>query len=165
MDVTEVALRLGVRVLRKPLPRGILGVTNTSAEVAIATGLQAQDARFVLAHELGHVLARRNEAGMMRSREEECFADAFARELLLPANLLLAEEIERITALSQEYDVWPEVTALQFANIGRLPDIMRNQAGGVLCVHCGSRTGLTSCTCLRFRQRPDLPLPMAPMAA
>jgi Zn-dependent peptidase ImmA (M78 family) len=166
VELDVVLAREGVRVTRHRLPSMIQGITESATRVVIAQGLNETIERYVLAHELGHVLVRRGAGPPLQRRHaEECFADAFARELLLPAHLLNDRSTEEATQISTDYDVILDLVNLQFATLGVLPEIMRGDSGAVLCIHCGNRVGLSSCPCLRFRQRPDLPIPAAPQAA
>lgn len=84
VDPHLVASSLGVRVEPRLMPAAVLGATPSGARVVINEALDEPVRRFVLAHELAHVLVKRGRAKFADARTEERFADAFADALLLP---------------------------------------------------------------------------------
>lgn len=155
-DLEAVALRLGVRVRTQLISESIQGLTVSRDEIILHRGLTETERRYVLAHELGHVLVRRGRLTFRNRRAEECFADAFARELLLPAGDVLQRRDSTIPTLCRRYGVSRSVAALQMAEAGLAPSLMRDRDGSVLCVSCGDRQSMSECACLRYRQNPTL---------
>lgn len=90
VDPAIVASSLGVRVETRLMPASVLGATPSGARVVINEALDEPRRRFVLAHELAHVLVKRGRAQFADPRTEERFADAFADALLLPARAAAA---------------------------------------------------------------------------
>lgn len=155
-DPGAVASRLGVRVRTQALGNTLQGLTVSEDEVILQRGLAETQRRYVLAHELAHILVRRGKLSFRSRRAEECFADAFARELLLPAGDIRHGSKWRASALCKRYGVSQEVVALQMAEVGLAPKLMRDRDGSVLCVSCGHRQAMSDCPCLRYRQNPAL---------
>jgi Zn-dependent peptidase ImmA (M78 family) len=150
-----VANCLGVSVRLERLDHPLLGLTVSEHEVVIHKGLRPAPRRFVVAHEIGHVLVRR---GVLPNghRDEERIADAFARELLVPAASLGPDV--NITSFAQSRGVEPVVVVAQLATAGHLPPLVRF-CGAVVCARCGDRSHDLRCDCTLYRQRPNLHLP------
>jgi pyruvate/2-oxoglutarate dehydrogenase complex dihydrolipoamide dehydrogenase (E3) component len=89
VEPAVVASALGVRVELRSMHRSVLGATPSDSRVVINEGLEDTQRRFVLAHELAHVLVKRGVAPV-DSRNEERFADTFAEALLVPNAALVA---------------------------------------------------------------------------
>lgn len=157
VDPCQVAERLGVRVRPGRLSGGVEGWTVSSKEVVLSRSLRGNARRYVLAHELGHVLVSRGELEFRCRRSEECFADAFARELLVPAAALDEASMDARASLARRFQVASFVVALQLATVGAAPALMRDRSGRTLCVTCGHRASISRCQCLRYRQNPRLP--------
>lgn len=156
IDPQDVARQMGLRVRTCNLSGGVKGWTTSADEVVLQSRLGGTERRYVLAHEIGHVLVRRGALSFRCRRTEECFADAFARELLLPAVHVGSAAEGHTAQLCRRYGVPGFVVALQMARIGLAPPIMRDLRGSVLCVTCGHRVSLSECECLRYRQNPRL---------
>lgn len=163
VDLDATAERLRVRVAMVNLPGRLEGLTISCDELLVASDLNAERRRFVTAHEFAHVLVRRGSCSVTTSRDGEWFADAFARELLVPAAWVAECTSLSAVELAREAQVEERVALAQLAAVGRVPPIVR-WSGEVICGRCGHRGGLSSCPCLRFRQRRELPLP-APLAS
>lgn len=110
VDSEVVAARLGIRVEARRMAGSVLGATPSDSRIVINDALREPDRRFVLAHEIAHVLVKRGHAKFASSRVEELFADAFAAALLVPANSLAAEAVD-IDGEAQRLKVRPSVVA------------------------------------------------------
>lgn len=88
VDPGSVASALGIRIEVRPMADGVLGATPSDVRIVINDGLDEPRRRFVLAHEMAHVLVKRGHATFASPRIEERFADAFAEALLVPATAL-----------------------------------------------------------------------------
>jgi hypothetical protein len=130
------------------------GVTLAADSVVINRRLGALERRYALAHELAHAL--RLQAGHRQSAQawrEERFADAFARELLLP-RVVVRDAARPIDAemLAQEYAVDNGTVLLQAAAVGIAPRLQLSANGGaVLCADCGHRPHIPGCPCRAAR--------------
>lgn len=158
VDVDLIARSLGVTARRRLLPRPLDGLTIDKETVAVDRRLTEPRRRFVLAHELAHVLVRRGQCTWVNHAAEERFADGFSRELLVPFAELRRWVGATYSDVCQRYGVDSPVALLQLAAVGQAPPIMRHR-NRVLCVRCGDRAPRDGCHCLRFRQRSILPLP------
>jgi Zn-dependent peptidase ImmA (M78 family) len=152
LDPRWVADRLRVRVVVSDLGTSMWGVTLDRDCVAVSSRLSGVERRYAVAHELAHVLglraARRQGTGGWR---EERFADAFARELLLPREDVRAAAADGsvpVAALAGWYGVDEETVLLQAAAVG-LASPLQEPPGGtaVLCVQCGHRAHVPGCPC------------------
>jgi Zn-dependent peptidase ImmA (M78 family) len=100
VDPFVIAQALDVKVTKRPLPSDtagfILKKPNKKPEITLNSTDHLVRQRFTLAHEIGHLLQRRNddEIGYVDSRDElastgafpeEVWANQFAAELLMPA--------------------------------------------------------------------------------
>jgi Zn-dependent peptidase ImmA (M78 family) len=88
VDPTTVASTLGVVVERRSMAPSVLGATPSHVRIVINQGLTHTLERFVVAHELAHVLVKRGLVSALDQRAEEQFADTFAAALLVPAHVL-----------------------------------------------------------------------------
>lgn len=147
----EVAKALRVRVRRSSLAAPLSGLTLGDREVVVNRSLAGRDYRFTLAHELGHVLVLRGAAVSAYWQSEELFADAFARELLLPAREVRA--CSRLRDLVKQY-VLPAPEALAQIQVAGFEDpLVRDENGNIACIRCGARNRGTSCVCARRRRQ------------
>lgn len=158
LEPRDVAEWLSVRVVLSDLGTSMWGVTMSSDCVAISSRLPETERRYALAHELAHVLARRAPGPRhLTGWREERFADAFARELLMPkADVRQATGSEgRVpsAALADGYGVDEGTVLLQAAAVGLGPALQTTPDGAVLCVHCGHRAHVPGCLCRAARTR------------
>lgn len=117
VDPGIVASSLGVRVEARLMPASVLGATPSDARVVINEALDEPRRRFVLAHELAHVLVKRGRAKFVDARTEERFADAFAEALLVPARAL-ADVVDIVDA-AVLLGVAPSMVASRADRLGR----------------------------------------------
>ncbi|SMG42639.1 protein of unknown function [Marivirga sericea] len=129
IDVTEIANRLGINIIRKSLGNDLSGVLVLKGDnhsvigIDIAQGPQRE--RFTIAHELGHYILHRKLKSTFIDEKitftrgnakgiHEVEANAFAASLLMPKFLLEknilsfeSKEIgeEQIEELAKEYKV------------------------------------------------------------
>jgi Zn-dependent peptidase ImmA (M78 family) len=156
VDPWNVADRLTVRVVLSDLGASMWGVTLDKDCVVVSSRLSGAERRYALAHELAHVLGRRTaglqDAGGWR---EERFADAFAREMLLPGAEVrdAARDARRlpVARLAERYGVHEGTVLLQAAAVGLAPVVQRTPTGAVLCAHCGHRAHVPGCPCRAAR--------------
>jgi IrrE N-terminal-like domain len=149
LDIDGIAASLHLDLTRRSLGGSLRGFTLDEKRIVLDSSLYGARLSFVFAHELAHVLRQRGHFGGLTDRQEEWFADWFARELVLPRRWLS--------------DSWPdtsigclhvdaETVALQLAVLARCPALMRN-GSRVLCRTCGTRMHDRSCACVGFRRR------------
>ena len=130
-DAGRMAASLGVRVTVAPLPPSLWGMTVGHSDVTVNASLRKGDAKFALAHELGHVLLRRARSPEVGTPHEEPLCDEFARVVLtrqggtLPAWLRTWNKLVTIGA-SDDHRV-----------VGRV----------VVCGRCGPRRQEWPCRC------------------
>lgn len=148
----EAATRLGVQVAERDLGPSLFGMTRGQRAVVISTRLSAPERRFTLAHELGHILVKRGLASWVQVTWEERFADAFARELLVPSALLGKHDPSDAEVLSRRLKAPMVAVLLQFASNGMLPALSSTARGEVLCVRCGDRPYVPGCSCSHYRR-------------
>lgn len=84
VDPFAIASALGVTVELRAMPPSVLGAAPSAVRVVVNDSLEGPLQRFVVAHELAHVLVKRGHARFADPRCEERFADAFAEALLVP---------------------------------------------------------------------------------
>jgi hypothetical protein len=155
LNLDRCAQELGVSVriggLRSPLD----GLTTSDHDVAIRRGLTKTHHQFVLAHELAHVLVRRGRCSVPArgAWTEEAFADAFARELILPVAAVVSTRSDALLDMQREHGASTATLLLQMALAGSAPALMRCADGLVLCVDCGTRLGPPTCVCRKARER------------
>lgn len=159
-EIDAIGRALGVYLTEEPLAWPLLGLTLGPDRIVIKAGLEPPVRRFTIAHEYGHLLIQRRALPPVRPENEEPFCDRFARELLLPFSLVKAEPIAAIGDLAVLADVPNHVALAQLAASGKVPYIHRDESGRVVCGACGYRRGGPSCSCLRYRQRSHIPLPV-----
>lgn len=160
IDVWAIAQRLQLRPIVTDLGSTLWGCLPVIDRPVVNIRLTPKRRRFALAHELGHVMVAAGHARWVSSKDEEWFADWFARELLAPSRRLetvagsssaaptQAENSVREAASS--WDVEEEVILLQKASRGLAPAL---QIFGetVLCAACGHRGHMQSCPCRSLR--------------
>lgn len=153
VDIDECASTLGVHVRTRALRSPLLGLTSSADHVALRPGLTVNERRFVLAHELAHILIRRGQCSVPgRGRWiEEAFADSFARELLLPCADLRRVSAATLPTTPRIFGITHATLLLQLAVLGLAPSIMRLRDGLILCVKCGDRPGNPACSCRQHR--------------
>lgn len=157
VDLAEVGNRAGVRVLLSDLGPSMWGVTLAADSVVINRCLGALERRFALAHELAHVLRLRAGRCLPEPAwREERFADAFARELLLPRAVVRATASVSgaggVDDLAREYAVDRGTVLLQAAAVGLAPAVQTTDEGrAVLCADCGHRPHAPGCACRAAR--------------
>jgi hypothetical protein len=106
--------------------------------------------KWVLAHELGHVLVQRGRLPHCYE-SEEWTADWFARELLVPVSHLAALPQLSHEAAAERFDVDVAHVILQRMRLAGVtePVIYDNQ---VLCPECGHCQFLPRCSCASLRR-------------
>lgn len=153
-QVDPIARRLGIIVEERHLGTELLGLALDHERVLLNRRHLAGASRaFTFAHEVAHVMERRGRFADVPQSRREWFADAFARELLVPRGWLTGASPEEISALAGKRWVSTEVVCLQAAAIGRAPEIFRS-GSNVLCRDCGERHGLPGCRCFAARNSP-----------
>ena len=151
LDMTLVAARLDVEVVERDLGEHLLGLTLDDRRVLVHRDrrrLRGSQRLLVFAHELAHVLRRMGLFAQVSDRDEEWFADWFAREMVLPraAARRRWSEVE-LAAWHVDFDT----VALQLAALGEVPQLMRN-GRRVLCGRCGTARHRWPCECSAWRQ-------------
>lgn len=159
LDLWATASGLGIRLQRRPMAPAMRGATVLPATVVVNLRESGTGFRFTAAHEIGHVLVAAGRCRWVPQKVEEPFADAFARELLVPRAELASLARHDPSTLASAYEVEASVVLLQLAAMGLAPALMRLADGTVLCAACGEYKPRTSCRCVAHRQRPELPLP------
>jgi hypothetical protein len=150
-NLQEISRRAEVVLETQALQPGLLGLTLDSERVLLNQGLSGSLAAFTFAHELAHVYRRRGYFAGLRVREEEWFADWFAREMLLPRSWLSQSwRAQHLAALHID----SETAALQLSVLGRAPAIMRVR-NRVLCRTCGTQHHRAGCQCATIRSAPS----------
>lgn len=141
VPVERIARQLGVRVQYAPLDNDLSGMAHIREGVVIVgvNSLHAPNRqRFTLAHELGHVVLHREilednvhvDRVLLRDRDssaglyrEEIEANAFASELLMPAEFLHAmlggrqvilDDDEEISTLAKKFRVSESAMRFRF---------------------------------------------------
>lgn len=117
VDPDSVASSLGIRIEARRMADGVLGATPSDARIVINDALDEPRRRFVLAHEMAHVLVKRGRATLASPRIEERFADAFAAALLVPAMAL--GDIVDIDNSARQLGVTPAIVAARAELLGR----------------------------------------------
>lgn len=141
VPVERIARQLGVRVQYAPLDNDLSGMAHIREGVVIVgvNSLHAPNRqRFTLAHELGHVVLHRKilednvhvDRVLLRDRDssaglyrEEIEANAFASELLMPAEFLdtmlggrqvILDDDEEISTLAKKFRVSESAMRFRF---------------------------------------------------
>jgi Zn-dependent peptidase ImmA (M78 family) len=141
VPVERIARQLGVRVQYAPLDNDLSGMAHIREGVVIVgvNSLHAPNRqRFTLAHELGHVVLHREilednvhvDRVLLRDRDssaglyrEEIEANAFASELLMPAEFLdamlggrqvIMDDDEEISTLAKKFRVSESAMRFRF---------------------------------------------------
>lgn len=124
--------------------------------IAVATTRHPMRQRSSIAHELGHVLAgdlaRSQPVRPGERTPEEIRADAFARHLLLPldsvrrrvGNPAGGASLEHLSELVQEFEVSPQIAAIQMRGTGIIDAATCTEWGGVPTVRLASSYGWLS---------------------
>lgn len=150
--------RLGVRIRRGRMEAAgdLLGLSIGGDTIVLYSSIASRQAqRWVIAHELAHILVQRNT--LPRCLEsEEWTADWFARELLAPRRLLRAAPGMSDSSAALLFDVDVIHVMLQRMRISESPDVAIHN-GIVLCPRCGHRQLLPNCPCreLHAKAAPD----------
>ena len=148
VDVSAIAEELGIRVIRRPLPAGVWGVTTDCSLVAVNAALPEADFRFALAHELGHVLVRRGTLRWVVPTTEEWTCDWFAIHLLVPSEWLARELEQSDHDLANRLRVTPKAVSAQRLRL-QVGGRHLRAAGRQACRTCGVRPHLAGCSCRR----------------
>lgn len=146
VDIDDVLRQAGVVVRSRDLPSSLDGATLGPSDVVIRRSLGKKRRRFVLAHELGHVLVRRGLVPWVTDRSEERFADEFALELLVGST-----KLADIADLARRMKVEPRVAAWALCRNGALPEVVILSKNLVVCKACGFRHRGGGCVCNRDR--------------
>jgi hypothetical protein len=144
MDDVLRQARVGVR--ERDLPLTLDGVTLGPSDIVVRRALGKKRRRFVLAHELGHVLVRRGLAPWVTERSEEKWADEFALELLVGST-----KLAEVADVARRKKVEPRVAAWALCRSGALPEVVILGKGLVVCRTCGFRHRGGGCVCNRDR--------------
>jgi Zn-dependent peptidase ImmA (M78 family) len=152
VPVDELARAQGATLSFEPFRGGISGMLFRDEHRKVI-GVNASHARtrqrFTIAHELGHLLLhesramivdthvyRRDEVSSMGTEREEREANRFAAELLMPADLIIAEaealvdEQPSVTArrlveqLAVRFDVSAQAMEIRLGNLGILSPLI-----------------------------------------
>lgn len=158
VDVDSIAEELGVSVHSKRLSSNFWGLTISAEKVVLNSELSARRRRFTLAHEIGHVLVRKNLCPWVNIRSEELFADKFARELLIPAQSDFKDS--RLEDLLNRFDVEERALFSQIAAVGLIPAVTMSDEGVVICNLCGDIDRSMACDCTINRWA-NVPAPLA----
>ena len=152
IDVKRVAARLGAEVVFEPMSRDLSGLLYRDGERTVI-GVNSVHAparqRFTIAHEVGHLVLHagrpvvldhvvrlnfRDPRSGTATDAEEIAANAFAAELLMPRELVIAE-VERarargdaldpsfVRALATGFDVSAEAMGNRLANLGQISQL------------------------------------------
>lgn len=146
------ATRLGLRIRETPLPTNVRALLVSGRSVVLNSRLDQRAQRLALSHEVGHALVAAGQCPWVTRDDEERFADAFARELLAPAELLQVSA--SVHHLADEWDVDPLVILAQLSRVGALPPLFRTPEGSVVCATCGTEERRPGCSCRVARRNP-----------
>ena len=149
-DLNAIAARLGVSLGVHDFPGPVRGATLDDRVVILDVALRGFERDEVFAHEIAHLLRRRGWFYRIPDRDEELFADQFARQLLLPTWWL---DDHDPMSLHRRARVPLATIALQLAVCDRAPQILRD-GNEVLCAHCGRYAHPEPCDCHDWRSRP-----------
>ena len=140
--------KTAVYVAVDAMPEGVEGLSlvdpvQGTVMIAAATTELWERQRFTLAHELGHLVAgemRIEAISDGRRQTSEVAANEFARNLLLPWGDIVRKHSQRgempwstydIACLAWEYQVSPQVAAIQLSRAGFVRDSAVNEVGQV----------------------------------
>ena len=152
IDIERIAGRLGAEVVYEPMSRELSGLLYRDGDRTVI-GVNSMHAsnrqRFTIAHEVGHLVLHQGRPVVldhvvrMNFRDpksgtatdaEEIAANAFAAELLMPRDLLIAE-VERarahgdaldpsfVRALADGFEVSGEAMGNRLANLGLISQL------------------------------------------
>ena len=154
LDCVATAQSLGVKLHYDDLG-GLGGVCRTSTDIALDRRLSPEHQRIVFAHELGHLILRRDLLiGALSWADEELFADHFGDELALPRVELATRSASAPSRLADEYGIPLSRVVAQLARLGSLPRVTRLSSGEIVCARCAERKR-RGCRCLYYRMNPD----------
>lgn len=140
VNVHGVADALGLELRYRPLPQ--LGGLMVGPELVAINSLASDPRRrFILAHEIGHVLVSRG-AFECPDEVEEWACDWFARDLLAPLRLLPGR-VDDTRALARSYGIPRDELEAQLA---AREQAVGSQSGATVCARCGTRQR-ASCAC------------------
>ena len=152
IDVERVAARLGAEVVFEPMSRDLSGLLYRDGERTVI-GVNSVHAparqRFTIAHEVGHLVLHagrpvvldhvvrlnfRDPRSGTATDAEEIAANAFAAELLMPRELVIAEvgrarargdalDPSFVRALAVGFDVSGEAMGNRLANLGLISQL------------------------------------------
>lgn len=152
VDIDSITSKLNVVIEQAALGAPLEGVTLSDSLVVVRRRLGSLRRRFVIAHELAHVLARRGDAAW--AEHDEMMADALARELLVPCRELRERSVTDVPELCRAYRAERITVLAQLSAAGRAPRVMLDhESGRVLCGSCGDRQGQRDCECRTARRR------------
>jgi len=152
VNLERLCKNLGVAVRVGDLPADTWGLTFLDTLVLINQALGDADARFALAHELGHLLCRRGAMPHVTADAEEWACDWFGAELLVPTRWLAQRLASDERRLSRQLGVPHQVLIIQKMSLGIGPAIRHLGKGGTACRSCGIRPHMTGCPCRRVRR-------------
>jgi hypothetical protein len=161
VDLDALARSLDVQVLHRSLGPRLRGETHDAKVVVLHRKLRGRERRFTLAHELGHILVRRGRAPWLARDDEERFADAFARELLVPSSMLRGCDVSDAVRLAARFSAPLNCVLLQFVAQGLLPPLAVTRDRVVLCIRCGDWPHVKACACRAHRVAGGVGLPVA----
>lgn len=152
-DVARFAAnQLGLRIRETPLPTSVRAMLVSGRSVVLNSRLDQRARRLALSHEVGHALVAVGQCPWVTRDDEERFADAFARELLAPAERLQVGT--SVHQLADEWDVDPLVILAQLSHVGALPPLFRTREGSIVCATCGTEERRRGCACRIARRAP-----------
>jgi hypothetical protein len=130
----------------------IQGMAQAGRNIFVASTItSSRQWRWVVAHELGHILVQRGQLPHCHE-SEEWTADWFARELLAPTAELATLGQLSDEAAAAHFDVAVMHILLQRMRIAGVHEAMVHEHR-VLCPDCGHAISLPWCACSGLRER------------
>lgn len=146
VPVEEIAGQLGATVVYEPMDRSVSGMLirdGSNVVIGVNAGHSAVRQRFSIAHEIGHLVLHRgrpmvldhvrlnlrDERSSTATDSEEIQANAFAAELLMPADVVLealrglgheraGSEASIVSDLAHHLDVSEQAMEYRLVNLG-----------------------------------------------
>jgi Zn-dependent peptidase ImmA (M78 family) len=146
VPVEEIARQLGATVVYEPMDRGVSGMLirdGSSVVIGVNAGHSPARQRFSIAHEIGHLVLHRgrpmvldhvrlnlrDEKSSTATDTEEIQANAFAAELIMPADVVLetmrglgreraGSEATIVSDLAHHLDVSDQAMEYRLVNLG-----------------------------------------------